>query len=97
MGSPPRVRGTSPTAEVTTILQMFECRDEQRREDQRREDEQRREDRRRENDQRRIDEQRREDQRREERCQDRRATAEREARLEALPTRTKAHPFPPAP
>ena len=81
--SPPRVRSTSPTAEFTTILQMFERRDDQRREDQRREDEQRREDRRREDDQRRIDEQRREDQRREERCEDRRAAAEREARLEA--------------
>ena len=68
----PHVRSPSPIAAVTTMLQMFERRDEQRREDQRREDEQRR-----------IDEQRREDQRREERCEDRREAAEREARLEA--------------
>ena len=81
--SPPRVRSTSPTAEVTTILQMFERRDELRREDQRREDQ------RREDNQRRIDEERRKDQRREERCEDRREAAEREARLDPrAPSRT---------
>ena len=67
---PLRVRSTSPTAETTTILQMFE----------------------------RSDEQRREDQRREEYCEDRRAAAKREARLEArLATRNREHHFSPAP